>query len=216
MNKTLSIYISLYKNLLKEPLANIPSLIFFSIGIFGIVALLLSFITDILVFPFMLLAIVSSFIALWYINILGTLKENLDKMKESINLLKSNNDRLHKELNSMEELRRNLELYAEENKSNFDEVLENFHKSFKRLEDITISNERTLLYRIAQDLEFMDSKEGMSREEYERFIERVPEHLKESFNRLNRVHFDEIAGADKKIDYIEVQKLISSIVTKDS
>ncbi len=210
MNNALSIY----KRLLKDPISNIPSLLFLGVAIFGIVALIVSFITNILVFPFMLIAIISSFIALWYIGILGTLKENLKEMEESINLLKSNNDRLHNELNAMEELRKHLELYAKENKSNFNEVLDNFHKSFKRLEDITISNERTLLYRIAQDLEFMDNKEGMSKQEYERFIRRVPKHLQLSFDNLNKTHFDEIAGADKKIDYKEVQNLISSIITK--
>ncbi len=210
MNNALSIY----KRLLKDPISNIPSLLFLGVAIFGIVALIVSFITNILVFPFMLIAIISSFIALWYIDILGTLKENLKEMEESINLLKSNNDRLHNELNAMEELRKHLELYAKENKSNFNEVLDNFHKSFKRLEDITISNERTLLYRIAQDLEFMDNKEGMSKQEYKRFIRRVPKHLQLSFDKLNKTHFDEIAGADKKIDYKEVQNLISSIITK--
>ncbi len=212
MNNVLSIY----KQLLKDPLSNIPSLLFLGVALFGIVTLIVSFLTNILVFPFILIAIISSFIALWYIGILGTLKENLEEMEKSINLLKSNNDRLHNELEAMQDLRKHLEIYAKDNQSNFKEVLDNFHKSFKRLEDITISNERTLLYRIAQDLEFMDNKVGMNKQEYERFIRRVPKHLQEAFHKLNKTHFDEVAGADKKIDYKEVQSLISSIVTKNN
>jgi len=200
--------ISSYKNLLKDPMSNIPSLLFMGVSIFGIVTLIVSFITDILVFPFMLVAIISSFIAMWYISLLGTLKENIEKMQESINSLKSNNDRLHNEVNAMEELRGHLEVYAEQNQSEFAEVLNNFHKSFKRLEEITIENQKTLLYRIAQDVEFMDNKAGMNEKEYNRFIERLPERLKEKAGELD---YKIVSRGEGKVKYNEIREIIRKL-----
>jgi len=212
MNQILSIY----KNIVVNPMSNIPSLLFSGVAMFGVVALFFSFITDLFTFPFILVAIISSLIAMWYIGHLGTLKENLEKMTQSVDMLKSNNDRLHNELNALQKLRQNLEMYAEKNNSDFQKVLEGINQSFQRLEVITTENERTLLYRIAQDLEFMDRKVGMNQDEYQRFIDRVPSHLQTSFLSLKNTTFTSIAGVDKKIDYKEIENLVTSIIKKDS
>jgi hypothetical protein len=82
------------------------------------------------------------------------------------------------------------------------------------LENITIENEKTLLYRIAQDLEFMDKKAGMSRDEYQRFIKRIPLYLQNSFVSLGDKTFEEVAGEDKNIDYKEIEQLIQTIIKK--
>jgi len=204
--------ISTYLKLLKNPLSNIPSLLFLSVAVFGIVTFITSFVTDILYIPFMLIAIISSLIAMWYIGLLGTLKENLEKLENNIDSLKSNNDHLRNELNSLQELRQNLEKYAQESKSDFNEILDVVNGSFERLEKITMENERTLLYRIAQDLEFMDKKSGMNRAEFKRFINRVPQHLQGSLLDLHKKSFEEIAGEDKRVDYKEVEHLIKSMI----
>jgi len=207
-------FISFIKNTIKNPLSNIPSLFFLGVGIFGLVTLFSLLITDLLVFPFVLISTIATFIAMWYIGVLGTLKENLEKMEKSIEELKNNNDRLRMELNSMEELRKNLEKYADKNNKDFKKVLTDINSSFKRLENITIENEKTLLYRIAQDLEFMDKKAGMSRDEYQRFIKRIPLYLQNSFVSLGDKTFEEVAGEDKNIDYKEIEQLIQTIIKK--
>lgn len=199
---------------MKSPLANIPSLFFLGVGLFGLVTLFSMIVTDLFVFPFVLIATIAVFVAMWYIGILGTLKENLEKMEESIENLKNNNDRLRTELNAMEELRKNLEKYADENNSNLKKVLTDINGSFKRLEEITMENEKTLLYRIAQDLEFMDNRAGMSRDEYNRFVKRIPLFLQTSFVSLGDKTFDKVAGEDKNIDYKEIEQLIQSIIKK--
>jgi hypothetical protein len=94
-------FISFIKNTIKNPLSNIPSLFFLGVGIFGLVTLFSLLITDLLIFPFVLISTIATFIAMWYIGVLGTLKENLEKMEKSIEELKNNNDRLRMELNSM-------------------------------------------------------------------------------------------------------------------
>ena len=164
----------LYRNLFNSTKSNLPALFFMGLGVFGIIALLSSFITDFLLFPFVLLATVASFIAMWYLNILGSLTKQVEKLESTVESLKSNNDPLHSELVALQSLRDNLQSYAKETKNDFSEVLHNINGSFNRLENITKANEKTLLARVAQDLEFLDDKAGMKRDEYERFVNRIP------------------------------------------
>jgi len=199
--------ISFYRKVLKNPISNIPSLFFLGVAIFGLLTLFSLLFTDIFTFPFVLIATIASFIAMWYIKILGTLSQNLEKMEQNIDRLKESNDKLHSELQAMQSLRRSLETYAKENNSNLKQVIEDINGSFKKLEEITRENERVLLYKIAQDLEFMDRKEGMSQEEYRRFIKRVPDYLKGEFK-----DFNEVAQNDNRIDYRELEGVIKSIL----
>ncbi len=196
-----------YKKVFNHPLQNIPSLFFLGTALFGILTLLSLLISDFLVVPFVLVATVALFVAMWYIKILGTLSENLEKMEENVEQLKDSNDKLHEELQAMENLRKNLESYAQENNTSLKKVVSEINQSFQKLEAITKENEKVLLYKIAQDLEFMDKKIGMSQEEYQRFIKRVPSYLKAKFK-----PFDEIANSDKKIDYKELSGVIQSIL----
>jgi len=197
-----------YKKVLNNPMSNIPSLFFLGVAIFGLVTLVSLIVTDFFTIPFILIGTIASLIAMWYIKILGTLSENLEKMEQNIDTLKKSNDKLHSELQAMETLRKSLETYAKENDSNLKKVIEDINSSFKKLEEITKENEKILLYKIAQDLEFMDNRAGMSREEYRRFIERVPEYLKTEFK-----SFEEVAKSDRKIDYEELSGVIKSIIT---
>jgi len=208
MNKILS----LYKNLFGNNKLNIPALFFLGVGIFGILTLLLSLITDFLLFPFTLVATIASFFAVWYLNILGSLTEQVDKLETTVESLKDSNDTLHSELLALASLRENLELYAQDNKEDFSKVLKDINDSFSRLENITKSNERVLIARVAQDLEFLDNKEGMKREEYERFINRIPKNLKSKFNELGYNSFDKVAGDNNMVDYKEIKSIVQSVV----
>jgi len=203
---------SLYKNLFGNDKLNIPALFFLGLGIFGILALLSNFVTDFLIFPFALVATVASFFAVWYLNILGSLTEQVDKLETTVESLKDSNDTLHSELLALTSLRENLELYAKDNQEDFSKVLKDINGSFSRLENITKANERVLIARVAQDLEFLDNKEGMKREEYERFINRVPMNLKEKFNELGYNSFDKVAGDNNMVDYKEIKSIVQSVV----
>jgi ABC-type transporter Mla subunit MlaD len=203
---------SLYKNLFGNDKLNIPALFFLGLGIFGSITLFISFITDFLLFPFTLLATLASFFAVWYLNLLGSLTEQVDKLETTIESLKESNDTLHSELLALTSLRENLELYAKDNREDFSKVLKDINGSFRRLENITKANERVLIARVAQDLEFLDNKEGMKREEYERFVNRVPNNLKEKFNALGYSSFDKVAGDNNMVDYKEIKSIVQLVV----
>jgi hypothetical protein len=203
---------SLYKNLFSNEKLNIPALFFLGLGVFGLLTLLSSFLTDFLLFPFTLVATIASFFAVWYLNLLGSLTEQVDKLETTVESLKASNDSLHNELLSLTSLRENLELYAKENQQDFSNVLKEINGSFSRLENITKANERVLIARVAQDLEFLDNKEGMKREEYERFINRIPNNLKSKFNELGYTSFDKVAGDNNTVDYKEIKDIVQSVV----
>ena len=202
--------INLYKGIFNNIKSNTPALFFMGLSIFGIITLLSSFFTSFLEFPFILVATIASFFAVWYLNILGSLTKQVDKLEDTVLNLKNSNDTLNNELSALNSLRKNLEKYAEENKSDFMKVLKDINSSFDRLEQITKDNERVLIARIAQDLEFLDSKEGMSEDEYERFINRLPNNLKKEFDKLGYNSFKKVAGANNLVDYREIEKIINS------
>jgi uncharacterized surface protein with fasciclin (FAS1) repeats len=218
------------QNLIDDPLSNLPSLLFMTITIFGVITLFSYFFIDILIAPFIIISTISSLFAMWYLGILGSLKKqvelfeqqntklskNVVNMQESIVTLKKSNDTLHQELTSLVTLRTNLESYAKETKTDFSKILSDVNSSFQRLETITRENEQALLERIAQDLEFLDNNEGMQRDEYERFLERIPLHLQTTFHSLGDTSFEKIAGNNMKVDYKEIKQLVHSILQKES
>ena len=208
MNKLFSLYKTLFHN---EKL-NIPALFFMGLGFFGLIALITSFINDFMLFPFATIATLASFFAMWYLNILGSLTEQVDKLEVTVESLKESNDTLHSELLGLESLRESLELYAKDNQKDFSKVLKDINGSFHRLETITKANEKVLIARVAQDLEFLDSKVGMKRDEYERFVNRIPNNLKAKFDELGYASFDKVAGENNMVDYKEIKSIVQSVV----
>jgi len=240
--------------LLVNPLDNLPSLFLLGVAAFGIVTLISLFIMDMLVFPFVLVAIITCLFAAWHIRLLGSMKVQVERLTEENNklsrenetfatnnesfmqkieqfegenqrlsgnltameatadALKQNNDRLHQELTALQNLRNNLQDYADETKLDFSQLLEEVNQNFKRLEVITAANERVLLQRIAQDLEFLDQEAGMQRDEYERFVRRIPEHLQESFARLGDTSFEQVSGDNERVDHQEIQALVHKVI----
>lgn len=233
--------------LLRDPLSNLPSLFLLGVAVLGIITLLSSFFIDLLVFPFLLIAILASLFAMWHIRILGsmkvqieqlteqnqqfavenktfaesnvafvnnidTLKSNLVDMATTVDTLKLNNDRLHSELTALQTLRMHLQSYADDTKLDFKQLLQEANQSFEHLEVITQANERILLQRVAQDLEFLDREVGMQRSEYERFVRRIPEHLQASFTALGDTSFEQVAGDDQRVDHDEIQALVHQMI----
>jgi chromosome segregation ATPase len=140
------------------------------------------------------------------------LGHNLTEIEAIADGLKHNNNRLHKELGSLQNLKNNLQRYADETKLDFSDLLEDVNQSFKRLEVITIANERVLLQRIAQDLEFLDHKTGMQKNEYERFVNRIPEHLQSAFSQLADTSFEKMSGDDQQVDHKEIKALVQQVI----
>jgi len=55
----------------------------------------------------------------------------------------------------------------------------------------------------------------MSKNEFERFLQRIPEHLRERFYKMN-TSFEEIAGKDMQIDHQEMAQLIDMLMSENA
>ena len=73
-------------------------------------------------------------------------------------------------------------------------------------------NFRSLLEKLAADIEMMDKEEGLSPEEFDRFLARVPKHLKAKFNAI-AVDFKKFdTNNDNLIDYNELSKMLDMVM----
>ena len=61
----------------------------------------------------------------------------------------------------------------------------------------------------------MDRDASMSKNEFERFLQRIPEHLRERFFKMNK-SFEDIAGADMQIDHHEMANLIDMLMNENA
>ena len=58
---------------------------------------------------------------------------------------------------------------------------------FSQLNEKMRAMDRSLLEKIAADIEMMDAEQGLSPDEFEKFLKRVPSHLKEKFQQIANV-----------------------------
>ena len=58
---------------------------------------------------------------------------------------------------------------------------------FSQLNEKMKAMDRSLLEKIAADIEMMDDEQGLSQEEFGRFLKRVPTHLREKFQKIASV-----------------------------
>merc|ERR1712187_950460 len=106
------------------------------------------------------------------------------------------NDNMTAQLDKLSEFRKSLERYATENSKDISGMMAHYSRMYKNIRGLTQDNNRTLLMRIAADLEFLDQEEGFSRLEFERFVERIPKQLQPRL-KMMRSSFDDV-DKDKK------------------
>eukprot|EP01084_Bolivina_argentea_P147738 258425_1 len=115
---------------------------------------------------------------------ISSLREENNKLHSSIDELKNLNNSLRSELDNFRELQENLKQFAKEQQSDFHNVLENINDNFNRINRLLAENERVLLMKVAQDVEFLDNKEGLNEMEFKRFVNRIPKRLQSKFESL--------------------------------
>merc|ERR1712176_10546 len=109
-----------------------------------------------------------------------------------------------------------------EQNDNFRLVLQSMNGTFERINSLLCENERVLLMKVAQDVEFLDSEEGMSRMEFNRFVDRIPSRLHTKFESLLeqprycklKSIFDDDPKA--KISAKQIQTLIDDLTEQQS
>jgi len=112
----------------------------------------------------------------------GIFKHQNGRLEHTVTHLKHITEDLHGELSKFHELRETLEQYGETQDKGLMDAIQSLVDIHHNIETLTMQNERVLLQRISQDIEFMDNEAGMTKDEYTRFLNRIPEHLSGSFH----------------------------------
>lgn len=143
---------------------------------------------------------------------LGT---QVDKLSGTVDELQDVSESLQNDLGQFAEVRTNLEDFAAKTGKDISAVIGDVNGVYDKIFALTVQNEKALLQRIAADLEFMDRDAAMSKQEFQRFIQRIPKHLQERFAAMG-TSFEEIAGEDQVIDHHEIGGLIDKLIDENS
>lgn len=149
---------------------------------------------------------------------LGTKKDELTshvtKLEGTVGDLKNVSEGLQNELEQFGAVQANLEKFAAEAGGGLEDILGNANKLYDKLQTQQAQNEKALLGKIAQDLEFLDKDVGMSKEEFDDFLDRIPKHLRERFFKRN-MSFEKVAGDDGVVDFMEVEDMINQLMSEN-
>ena len=107
----------------------------------------------------------------------------------------------------------NIEKFASETGADVKKILGEANKIHAKMERMTNQNERALLGKIAQDVEFLDKDAGMMKPEFEDFFARIPKHLQNRFKALG-LTFEKVAGEDGVVDFMEIEDMINKLMAE--
>lgn len=138
----------------------------------------------------------------------------VDKLNSTVDDLQGVSDALQKDLLGFSDLRQSMDEFTKKTGVDMAHALGEINGVYDRMYDLTLENERALLKRVAQDLEFMDRDEDMSKMEFQRFLQRIPKQFKERFE-AKGLTFEAIAGEDKEIDFREMGALIEKLLDEN-
>lgn len=137
-----------------------------------------------------------------------TARANLKKLTMQANSLES-------EYKQFQELKLQLSKYATENGLALTESLEQQKEMFNKLNRAMKENASTLLSQLATDMEFRDTEEGMNNEEFDGWMERMPERFQSKLAEKN-ITFQTFAGTDLLMDFKESQFLIDALLNDET
>jgi len=143
-----------------------------------------------------------------------SLSEEVDHLSGSVNKLKTTTDKMKSELEAFQAIRESMGRHSETMDADMKKALEQTEQLISRMHTLTEDNERTLLYKASTDLEFLDGDEGFTKEEFEKFVERVPKARIDQFWELAG-NFEQLAeGADTVCSDV-LGDIINKLVKKE-
>lgn len=154
-----------------------------------------------------------------------SLRDENTKLHDSIDELKGLNNSLRSEIDDFRHLKENLEQFAKDQNEDFHKVLENINSNYDRINKLLHENERVLMMKVAQDIEFLDDKEGMTKMEYKRFVDRIPLRLQSKYQILmNEPEYKHIIDAfdddgdsqNGTVSPKTIQKLINDLCKEEN
>lgn len=141
------------------------------------------------------------------------LQVEVERMTQENNRFAENNRNLQQQVNKFKEVHEKLK---EENEK-LAAVRDSFEQLQKMIFDQMQQNmkamDRSLLEKIAADIEMLDKNQGLSQDEFNKFLKRVPTHLRGDFKQVAFDKFDE--NQDSVIDSDEFGAMLDEVMKKN-
>jgi len=136
-----------------------------------------------------------------------------ENLKGSLESLKTQTDTLETQISQFQELQESIGKYAEKNNTDMSEALEKQADMFNKLKGLMSDNAATLLHQVAQDMEYFDDEEGMTEEEFNNWLNRIPGRFRRQLENKG-FSFAQFAGenGDNIMDFEEMGKLIDELL----
>ena len=130
---------------------------------------------------------------------------------------KSYEENVHK----FKELDAKLSKLGDDNIAGLEKLQEMSREVQDSIQKELVQHERDILMRVQESMEFSDDKEGLSAEEYKRFINALPKSFQDRFNAMDKVGngdygFAEVAGEDGVIDMDEFTQLCDQFALQNA
>jgi len=129
-------------------------------------------------------------------------QENLQEMETQLGKHQELNDQMAKENLKLAKIR-----------DGFQDIQDLF---LNKMNEKMAAMDRSLLDKIAADVEFMDADAGISNEEFNGFIERVPAHLKPKFEQEKRNFDAHDTNNDGVLDASEMRQLLDRVMAAEN
>ncbi|CAD7697355.1 unnamed protein product [Ostreobium quekettii] len=138
----------------------------------------------------------------------------VDGLEGTVDELQGVSEELMRDLEGFGELRTAMEEMAAKSGADLAETVGSINGVYDRLYGLTLENEKALLKRAAQDLEFLDRDEDFSKQEFQRFLQRIPTQFRRRFE-ASGLTFEAVAGEDQEISFKEMGGLIDRLLAEN-
>jgi len=217
--------------LIHEPLSHMLAFAYLGAGGLQAIAFVAQLAGVYALCPYGLLAgFVVCFLATHFYYTTGSLRDQIENMEGQIEVFKSENIRLEAQV---EEFKEGLETFADlqeqfkiwglSNYVSMVSVAKRFVSLFNSLADVTkkhdqilLDNERMLLLKTAQDIEYSDMKSGLTREQFTEFVSRIPVRLRLSWAKLRNNTFERLKTSSGKIPRVNLNIAIDKLIEHHS
>jgi len=153
-------------------------------------------------------------------------QETNDSLGGTLQSLKEKSDHLEGTLVQFQELQGSIQRYAEKNQIDMSGALEKQQEMFDTLKTVMDDSANALLTQVAADLEEVDGEAGMTKEEFNKWLNRIPARFRQqmeekgiSFEKYANRNTEEDAdgGEDKDVilDFEEMAQMVEDLLKEN-
>jgi len=138
------------------------------------------------------------------------------RLTMSVSDLKQCSDDLTNQLEGFEKLRASLAQYGGEQNECIRESMDHLVEIHDNIKNLTVENERVLLERIVQDVEFLNGEEGLTKGEYERFLDHIPANIQGQAPAFTELKLEMSGRGDMVVGIKEMRRVIDDLMSSQS